>query len=345
MGNCISPGPYEETNKGINRQITQDKKRLDNEVKLLLLGTGESGKSTIAKQMKIIHLQGFTEDERLTYKSIIYNNMITSMKSLLVANRDLGIGLEPELSESANAIKNCENQAELRSVVPHIRALWQSPSIQKTYARQDEFQLYDSAGYYFDNLDRIAAEKYIPDEQDVLRARSKTAGIIETVFEIDAIRFRMVDVGGQRSERKKWMHCFEEVTAILFCVAVSEYNLKLYEDDTTNRMQESLKIFHEIANSKWLVNVPIMLFLNKKDLFVEKIKQVDLTVAFPEYRGGLDYENAINFIKDKFQSTNPSKTIYSHVTTATETDNIDIVFNVVKDIILTGKMSNTSDFL
>jgi len=61
----------------------------------------------------------------------------------------------------------------------------------------------------------------------------------------------MVDVGGQRSERKKWMHCFQDVTAVIFCVALSEYDLKLYEDDTTNRMHESLKLFKEICNSKW----------------------------------------------------------------------------------------------
>jgi len=43
----------------------------------------------------------------------------------------------------------------------------------------------------------------------VLRARSKTTGITETEFEVDSTKFRMVDVGGQRSERKKWIHCFE----------------------------------------------------------------------------------------------------------------------------------------
>jgi len=41
---------------------------------------------------------------------------------------------------------------------------------------------------------------------------------------------RMFDVGGQRSERKKWIHCFEGVTAIIFIVAMSEYDLTLAED-------------------------------------------------------------------------------------------------------------------
>jgi hypothetical protein len=57
------------------------------------------------------------------------------------------------------------------------------------------------------------------------------------------------------------------VTAVLFCVALSEYDLKLYEDDTTNRMHESIKLFKEICNTKWFVNTSMILFLNKKDLF------------------------------------------------------------------------------
>lgn len=97
----------------------------------------------------------------------------------------------------------------------------------------------------------------------------------------------LVDVGGQRSERKKWMHCFQDVTAVIFCVALSEYDLKLYEDDTTNRMQESLKLFREICNSKWFTDTAVILFLNKKDLFADKISRVDLNVCFQDYTGNL----------------------------------------------------------
>lgn len=85
---------------------------------------------------------------------------------------------------------------------------------------------------YFDSIDRIGDANYIPTDQDVLRSRVKTTGITETTFQIGDLMYRMFDVGGQRSERKKWIHCFENVTAIIFLVAISEYDQVLIEDET-----------------------------------------------------------------------------------------------------------------
>jgi GTPase SAR1 family protein len=317
--------------------MKDEKRKLETEVKLLLLGAGESGKSTIAKQMKIIHLSGFTKEECLTYKSIIYNNVIGSMKVLINACTDRSI----PISHKAIADRFLNDPTYFNgtlspAIAADIKALWADEGIQKGYARQNEFQLNDSAKYYFESVDRLAREDYVPSEQDVLRSRAKTTGIIETEFTVEKTKFRMVDVGGQRSERKKWMHCFQDVTAVIFCVAMSEYDLKLYEDDQTNRMHESLKLFKEICNSRWFIDTSMILFLNKKDLFEEKIKRINLNVAFADYNGGLNYDNSVAFIKDKFlqQNENPKKHIYSHTTCATDTDSIHVVFNAVKDIIL-----------
>lgn len=85
--------------------------------------------------------------------------------------------------------------------------------------------------------------------------------------------FRMVDVGGQRSERKKWVHCFQDVTAILFVVAMNSYDMRLYEDENVNRMHEAIQLFDEICNSKWFRSTALVLFLNKSDLFKEKIQK------------------------------------------------------------------------
>jgi len=146
----------------------------------------------------------------------------------------------------------------------------------------------------------------------------------------------MFDVGGQRNERKKWIHCFENVTAVLFVAALSEYDQVLYEDENTNRMVEALNLFEEICNSRWFRETSMILMLNKRDLFGEKIQRVSLKTCFPDYQGQDNYDEGTEFLQSQFESRNrnPEKQIYAHVTCATDTDNVSMVFNAVKDIII-----------
>jgi len=352
MGGCVNSGAgasnpaAELKNREINKALMEERSKLGNEVKLLLLGAGESGKSTLAKQMKILHRDGFPAEERGSYKSIIVNNLIGSMRSLINAASELGIALKPENKKYSDQITSTDDYS-IGDLTPEmsaaIAALWEDPGIKQVFLRSAEFQLNDSAKYYFENLQRISKSDYVPDEQDILRSRAKTTGIVETEFMIENFRFRLVDVGGQRSERKKWMHCFQDVTAVIFCVALSEYDLKLYEDENTNRMYESLKLFKDVCNSNWFSQVSMILFLNKKDIFEEKIKKVNLTVCFPSYTGGNDFNKAVEYIKQQFldQNTNTQKAIYPHVTCATDTSNIQHVFDSVKETIIQNAIEHS----
>lgn len=100
---------------------------------------------------------------------------------------------------------------------------------------------------------RIASASYVPSVEDVLHARSKTTGVSEMHFSMGELSIHLVDVGGQRSERRKWIHCFESVTSIIFCVALSEYDQTLLEDPSQNRMAESLVLFESVINSRTYV--------------------------------------------------------------------------------------------
>lgn len=165
----------------------------------------------------------------------------------------------------------------------------------------------------------------------MLRSRVKTTGITETTFIIGDLTYRMFDVGGQRSERKKWIHCFENVTTILFLVAISEYDQMLFEDETVNRMQEALTLFDSICNSRWFVKTSIILFLNKIDRFKEKLPVSPMKDYFPDYEGGADYAAACDYILNRFVSLNQAehKQIYTHFTCATDTTQIRFVMAAV----------------
>eukprot|EP01113_Clastostelium_recurvatum_P017644 TRINITY_DN2078_c0_g1_i1.p1 TRINITY_DN2078_c0_g1~~TRINITY_DN2078_c0_g1_i1.p1 ORF type:complete len:353 (-),score=52.60 TRINITY_DN2078_c0_g1_i1:38-1096(-) len=325
----------------INKFLKEERRKFEMEVKLLLLGAGESGKSTIAKQMRILYLNEFSTEERLAYKNIISSNILSNIQSLVQATNTFDVPLQEASIPSAERLMSEEFEDVVivtmtPSLVSDIKALWLDPGIQQVFQRSSEFQLSDSAGYYFDKLDVVCQEGYVPNEEDILRSRAKTTGIIETEFVVEGVTFKMLDVGGQRSERKKWMHCFQDVTAVIFCVALSEYDLRLYEDERTNRMHESLKIFHEVCNSRWFTDTAMILFMNKRDVFERKIKRIGLEVCFSDYKGGLNYDNAVQFIQNKFlsQNENNKKAIYTHVTCATDTRNISVVFLAVKDIAL-----------
>eukprot|EP01083_Nonionella_stella_P215943 776793_1 len=189
--------------------------------------------------------------------------------------------------------------------------------------------LTDGAQYFFNRITHIGQADYVPDEEDILRCRVRTTGIVETAFEITGVHFRMFDVGGQRNERKKWIHCFENVTSVIFVAAMSEYDQVLYEDENTNRMEEALSLFDEICNSRWFSNTSVILFLNKQDLFLEKIQRVPITTYFKDYTGPpKDAEAAAKHMQEQFESRNrmSNKEVYTHVTCATDRNNIKHVF-------------------
>ncbi|KAH6946372.1 hypothetical protein HPB50_013196 [Hyalomma asiaticum] len=245
-----------------------------------------------------------------------------------------------EGAENADLVMSvdCKRLATFeKPYVDAIKQLWGDDGIQKCYDRRREYQLTDSAKYYLTDVDRIAAPNYLPTQQDILRARVPTTGIIEYPFDLHSIIFRMVDVGGQRSERRKWIHCFENVTSIIFLVALSEYDQILFESDNDNRMEESKALFKTIITCSWFQNSSVILFLNKKDLLEEKIMYSHLADYFPEYDGPKkDAFHAREFILKMFVDLNQDseKVIYSHFTCATDTENIRFVFAVVKDTIL-----------
>jgi hypothetical protein len=180
--------------------------------------------------------------------------------------------------------------------------LWNDQGIRSTFQHRSHFQLTDSTDYFFDRLSDISAEEYVPTQQDVFRSRVRTTGIVETDFEIRGHHFKMVDVGGQRNERRKWINCFEGVTAVLFVAAISEFDQVLYEDETVNRMHEALSLFGSTVNSKTFFQTDIILFLNKRDLFAEKLKLAPLIAT-----GSQDYGICVRYMENEFISLNKNK--------------------------------------
>lgn len=332
-----------EIEKLMNKQFEMD----NSKVKLLLLGAGESGKSTIFKQMRVLFGAPLTEDEKQQITPVVYNNTITSMKILCSETKNMGYDGEVIVKDKLDFMLGLDDACEINDEIGGaIKDLWTDPGILQTWKRRAEFQIVESVKYYFNEIERIMKDDYVATQQDMLLARVRTSGIVTEKYVIDGVEFEMYDVGGQRNERKKWIHCFDDVTAVIFVAALSEYDQVLFEDSTANRMTEAVDLFGEICNNKVFQSSSMILFLNKKDLYEEKIKDVHIgdQPAFANFDGKVGdadyYDKGIEYFLDMFtaQNTNPERQIYSHATCATDSKNVEVVFNSCKDIIMRKNM-------
>lgn len=351
---CGGDSGGKNRSKEIERLLRKDYAEYKRELKLLLLGTGESGKSTIIKQMRIIYGKDFQDEKQLAeFTPLIYRNILRSTKVLTDAMENLGIALEDEsIRDALYELLDVPDDSYI-SIKPHTELyakVWRDAGVKQAYARRNEFQLSDSTKYFFENLTRIAADGYIPNQQDVLRAREPTTGIHEYVFILSKAVFRMLDVGGQRSERRKWIHCFENITSIIFIAAASEFNQVLTEETETNRMVESITLFEQIINYYWFRETSFILFLNKQDLLREKIADADISETFPDFKKtpGNDpknFEHVKNFVRQLYVDQKPeTHDLYPHFTMATDTEQIAFVFDSVQSTILRSHLKDYSLF-
>ena len=199
-----------------NLQTAYDKEQ--EKIKLLLLGAGESGKSTIFKQMRVLYGAPLTDAEKQEFTPVVYSNTIMSMKCLCAQAvlMEYDGDILDENRDAITTVNEASDNGVIDTVVGSaIKKLWADPGIQLTWKRRAEFQIVESHKAYFNDIDRLMGDDYVATQQDMLLARVRTSGIVTEKYIIDGSSFEMYDVGGQRNERKKWIHCFDVSSNLL----------------------------------------------------------------------------------------------------------------------------------
>jgi len=351
MGCCNSTHPDPETllSQKIDRDALKERKeeKKKTRVKLLLLGTGDSGKSTFLKQLRIIYGVGPTLQEKTTQIPVVYYNIINSMKILVEHAVIFGYERDIEAKEEFKIVSLLDDYASLGVDLGRaIKKLWGDPAIVKTWNRRSEFQIQECTSYFLAKIDGISNPNYVPSQEDILHARVRTNGVVKEYLKIDNAAFELYDVGGQRNERKKWIHCFDDVTAVIFIAALNEFDQVLFEDPEVNRMIEAIELFTEICNMRYFEKSSMILFLNKKDLFEQKILTTSISSVsfFSDYEGpSHDYSQSVEYFLHKFlkANRNSNRAIYHHITCATDTKNVELVFDACRDIILRKNLEDS----
>lgn len=342
-----------QRNRLIEQELAKEAAEQSQIVKLLLLGAGDSGKTTLRKQARNLFGSGFSTEMKMQFAPVILSLLTEGFETVVAAMHDQ-LKLEfvnPETTDAVAIILQHKGGALLNeNVVQAMKKVQADPSFAQTLARRNEYQLQDCWMSFADQARTFPAwggPGWVPSVDDCVACRVRTTGIQEEDFALDNIPFKIFDVGGQRAERRKWIHCFDNVTALIFMAAISEYDQVLFEDRKKNRLEEALDLFEEVINMRVFEQLDIILFLNKTDLFEKKfiVQGIPLDpVKFPGAPVG-DVNAAYTFIEQLFLSRNTKKKkIHVHMTAATDSDNIKKVFDACKNIILQASMTDSGTF-
>lgn len=224
--------------------------------------------------------------------------------------------------------------------------LWHDEGIRKTLKYKHLFQLIDTAEYLFENMEKYYNDEYIPTFMDLVHSRQRTTGVNKIKFMLNDKSgyveeiYEIFDVGGQKNERRKWMHFFDNTAAIIFVAALSGYNQLLWEDNRNNRMREAIGLFRGIVNLDVFKQSHVIMFLNKVDLFERKVGVYPVKEHFKDFSGNETKEEVIAYFKQKFLDQRRDKRdghkteIHFHVTCATDTSCVKKMFSACRTIII-----------
>lgn len=342
----------EEVDAAVSKELKRRHQEEGEVLKLLLLGAGDSGKTTIFKQFRILYGEGYSEDKRAALRVAVTNNLVIGAQAVVKASLDgvAGRPLQGEAKRLGEMLLGLpENPPMSEEITSAVASLWEDSDFQATWEGRSNYQVLDGWEDFAKqckNWPEWGGRGWIPSVADAIRARVRTSGIVEEQFVIDGLNFVLIDVGGQRNERRKWIHCFNEVTAVIFVAAISEYDQTLFEARDKNRLEETLELFDEISNSEYFTNTNLVLFLNKSDIFQQKYCERKIPInksgLFPDAPGDFVYESGIDWMYKTFmlRNKNTSKAIFTHVTNATDTGNVQVVFDACKDSILKDSLTS-----
>ncbi|KAF8973195.1 guanine nucleotide-binding protein alpha-4 subunit [Flammula alnicola] len=244
----------------------------------------------------------------------------------------------------------------LHACAEDIIRLWNDPTVKKLLEAQ-RIRLEDMGGFFLDSIERVTALRYVPTDDDILRARLKTLGVSEHRFTLKAGNmlshdWRVYDVGGARSltsQRAAWAPYFDDLDAIIFLVPISGFNEVLLEDHSVNKLEDSTLLWKHIVSNPLLLNTQIVLFLNKIDLFKAKLRA---GIRFSNYVVSYgdrpnDYEATSSYIRKKFghlfrQNSSAQRVFYSHLTSMTDSQSTHQILMNVKDMVIREMLQQSS---
>jgi len=197
---------------------------------------------------------------------------------------------------------------------------------------------------FLENIQRISSDEYMPTNQDIVRSRQFTIGASTTTFFTQHYWWKIVDVGGQIPERKKWTAIVNEINlnGLIYFVAMDGFDIESVEETGKNCMEVSLRVWGEVMGAEEFKNKMTLLFLNKMDSFEEKMETGfdNFKKVFGKYQGTSSVEETSNYVKDLFvkkavKSGQEGRNIFAHFTCAIDGEKVGTTWKCLYEYILT----------
>jgi guanine nucleotide-binding protein subunit alpha len=312
-----------DTNSRQEQDVLGGQRSHNSKRNVLILGTSESGKSTLLKGLKLTLSEDYTTEERLLYESLIRNNLLRSIQNVVKAMDSLEIPLGDERNEwHMQTIQLTHSVTRTwKDIGRAVSALWLDSGFYTAYERRHEYELDDNTLYYAAAVERLSEANYVPTNLDILWHRKRTSspsGIQLLDKDYVGGAYRFVDVGGSRPQRKKWIQSFANISTVLFTIDTTSYARRLAEDKRVNRMQDQLKTFKAVGNSWWFTNSNFILLFTKMDQLEDWLAREPPKRYFPGFTDPSSQplvEHYMQYLEELFISTIPSKKIRSRIQT------------------------------
>jgi len=333
------------------------------EVKVIILGTSGSGKSTFTQQLKIINSIETSMEHRKSYNDLLLKNILYGIREVSVQILEMELPVKEKNRRTVRFFN--ENDAFLLDVRDEnlwekVRKLWGDESFVDAWnmCKTKHTQI-SQMDFLMGNMDRYLDPENIPNDEDILHARQRTTGAFMTRFSDGSRTFCMVDVGGQKPERKKWIDLLRQgVKCIIFFSALDEYDVESAEAENATKLEVSKQVFADLVNDEEFLDVLVIVFFNKYDLFQEKIHSTkgyeSWKEQFPEFddseinfekteEGDELSENCTKFLEAKYREKVEfeEKVLFFYTTTAINRDQTELVFDSLKMKITLDKLSSS----
>jgi guanine nucleotide-binding protein subunit alpha len=334
MGGCLS-----------NRPKPLPPQTLENTVKILCIGVGGCGKTTFVKALKIINNVPWKETEIQAFIKAMRANYVKGIQDALEGVKKLGLALKPENEGYAKEMSIVRASTEMNEEnYTALQELWKDPAIQCIVEKHGELLSVTHLNYIWIHVDRIMDPNFIPNNEDILRVRVRTSGANSSTIFIDKVYHEFFDVGGQRPERSKWEYVFKEnqFNSIIYFVATDEFDVVENEDkdNARTKLEISRYIFSELIHSDMVDSeIPVVLFLNRSDLFNNRIQNAGgfhaFQNTFKNYNGPQDSAIAMNHLRDYFLAVaEQDVNIKTYVTCALDRNGLVMVWRTVNESIM-----------